>query len=110
MVFGFVNADELDVSALQVYVGPTDDRTLLKTVAKSALIVRMNMLHITAVQLETLTLSLNKETQKKLRRGMVVMRDLPALTQKFDAEICILKGEGTTIHKSYQAYVHILNV
>lgn len=26
------------------------------------------------------------------------------------AEICVLKDEGTTIRRSYQAYVHILNV
>ena len=30
--------------------------------------------------------------------------------EEFEAEICVLKGEGTTIRKSYQAYVHILNV
>ena len=31
-------------------------------------------------------------------------------TREFDAEICVLKGEGTTIRESYQAYVHVLNV
>jgi len=48
--------------------------------------------------------------RKKLRRGMVVLKENPTSTREFDAEICVLKGEGTTIRKSYQAYVHILNV
>jgi len=110
VVSGFVNAGELDVGASQVYVGPTDDGTFLKTVAKSAHIARINTSHITAGQSATLAFSLNKEMRKKLRRGMVVMRDPPASTRQFDAEICVLKGEGTTIRESYQAYVHILNV
>lgn len=48
--------------------------------------------------------------RKKLRRGMVVLRESPTSTKEFEAEICVLKGEGTTIRNSYQAYVHILNV
>ncbi|KAL7538586.1 hypothetical protein ACHAXR_008656, partial [Thalassiosira sp. AJA248-18] len=110
VVSGFVNAGELTVGSTQVYVGPTDDGTFLKTVAKSAHIARINTTHITAGQSATLAFSLNKETRKKLRRGMVVMRDNPTSTKEFDAEICVLKGEGTTIRESYQAYVHILNV
>jgi len=111
VVSGFVNAGELDVGGnSQVYVGPTDDGTFIKTVAKSAHIARINTAHITAGQSATLAFSLNKEMRKKLRRGMVVMRDNPTSTLEFDAEICVLKGEGTTIRESYQAYVHILNV
>ena len=41
---------------------------------------------------------------------MVVLRESPSSTKEFEAEICVLKGEGTTIRRSYQAYVHILNV
>ena len=41
---------------------------------------------------------------------MVVLKESPTSTKEFDAEICVLKGEGTTIRNSYQAYVHILNV
>mmetsp|Transcript_26280 Transcript_26280/g.60467 ORF Transcript_26280/g.60467 Transcript_26280/m.60467 type:complete len:125 (+) Transcript_26280:2263-2637(+) len=41
---------------------------------------------------------------------MVVAKVEPSATREFDAEICVLKGEGTTIRRSYQAYVHILNV
>ena len=48
--------------------------------------------------------------RKKLRRGMVVLKESPTSTKEFEAEICVLKGEGTTIRRSYQAYVHILNV
>merc|ERR1712194_689082 len=65
---------------------------------------------VTAGQSATLAFSLNKELRKKLRRGMVVMKESPPASREFDAEICVLKGEGTTIRKSYQAYVHILNV
>lgn len=110
VVSGFVNAGELTVGSTQVYVGPTDDGTFLKTVAKSAHIARINTTHVTAGQSATLAFSLNKELRKKLRRGMVVMLDNPTSTREFDAEICVLKGEGTTIRESYQAYVHILNV
>lgn len=110
VVSGFVNAGELVVGTTQVYVGPTDDGSYLKTIAKSAHIARINTSRVTAGQSATLALSLNKEMRKKLRRGMVVMRDAPASTKQFDAEICVLKGEGTTIRESYQAYVHILNV
>jgi elongation factor 1-alpha len=110
VVSGFVNAGELTVGNTQVYIGPTDDGTFLKTVAKSAHIARINTTHVTAGQSATLAFSLNKEMRKKLRRGMVVVRDNPTSTKVFDAEICVLKGEGTTIRKSYQAYVHVLNV
>lgn len=111
VVSGFVNAGELTVgSSTHVYVGPTDDGSFLKTVAKSAHIARINTGHITAGQSACLAFSLNKELRKKLRRGMVVVKDSPTSTREFDAEICVLKGEGTTIRRSYQAYVHILNV
>ncbi|KAL7436741.1 hypothetical protein ACHAXM_008694 [Skeletonema potamos] len=108
---GFVNAGELNVgSHCNVYVGPTDDGTFMKTVAKSAHIARINTCHITAGQSACIAFSLSKELRKKLRRGMVVLQENPTATKEFDAEICVLKGEGTTIRRSYQAYVHILNV
>lgn len=115
VVSGFVNAGELTVgSNCHVYVGPTDDGSFLKTVAKSAHIARINTSHITSGQSACLALALSKEMRKKLRRGMVVLKDgdhdNPTSTRQFDAEICVLKGEGTTIRRSYQAYVHILNV
>jgi elongation factor 1-alpha len=111
VVSGFVNAGELTVGAnSHVYVGPTDDGTFLKTVAKSAHIARINTHSVTAGQSACLAFALSKELRKKLRRGMVVLRDSPTSTKEFDAEICVLKGEGTTIRRSYQAYVHILNV
>jgi len=111
VVSGFVNAGELAVgSHSYVYVGPTDDGTFLKTVAKSAHIARINTTHVTSGQSACLAFSLNKEQRKKLRRGMVVVTESPTSTKEFDAEICVLKGEGTTIRESYQAYVHILNV
>ena len=111
VVSGFVNAGELTVgSNAHVYVGPTDDGTFLKTVAKSAHIARINTSHVTSGQSACLAFALNKESRKKLRRGMVVLRESPTSTREFDAEICVIKGEGTTIRRSYQAYVHILNV
>ena len=108
---GFVNAGQLTVgSNAHVFVGPTNDGTFMKTVAKSAHIARINTIHITSGQSACLAFALNKEQRKKLRRGMVVMKENPTSTREFDAEICVLKGEGTTIRRSYQAYVHILNV
>jgi len=111
VVSGFVNAGELTVgSSCHIYVGPTDDGSFMRTVAKSAHIARISTTHITSGQSACLALALNKETRKKLRRGMVVLMENPTSTRQFDAEICVLKGEGTTIRRSYQAYVHILNV
>jgi elongation factor 1-alpha len=111
VVSGFVNAGHLTVgSNADVFVGPTDDGTFMKTVAKSAHIARINTTHVTSGQSACLALALNKEMRKKLRRGMVVLRESPSSTREFEAEICVLKGEGTTIRRSYQAYVHILNV
>lgn len=111
VVSGFVNAGELAVgNNCHVQVGPTDDGSFIKTVAKSAHIARINTTHITAGQSACLALAVKKEDRSKLRRGMVVLLENPTATREFDAEICILKGEGTTIRKSYQAYVHILNV
>lgn len=111
VVSGFVNAGCLTVgSNANIYVGPTDDGTFLKTVAKSAHIARINTAHVTSGQSACLALALNKDLRKKLRRGMVVLQESPMSTREFEAEICVLKGEGTTIRKSYQAYVHILNV
>mmetsp|Transcript_25550 Transcript_25550/g.36649 ORF Transcript_25550/g.36649 Transcript_25550/m.36649 type:complete len:704 (-) Transcript_25550:51-2162(-) len=111
VVSGFVNAGELTVGGkAEVFVGPTDDGTFIKTIAKSAHIARINTTHVTAGQSACLALSLNKDLRKKLRRGMVVLRENATSTKFFDAEICVLKGEGTTIRRSYQAFVHILNV
>ena len=110
VVSGFVNAGELHVGTAQVYVGPTDDGTFIRTTAKSAQISRINTSHVTSGQSATIALSLGKEMRKKLRRGMVVVVNNPTSTREFDAEICVLKGEGTTIRESYQAHVHTLNV
>jgi len=87
-----------------------DDGKFIKTVAKSAHIARINTAHVTSGQSACLAFALNKDNRKLLRRGMVVLMEDPIATREFDAEICVLKGEGTTIRKSYQAYVHILNV
>lgn len=111
VVSGFVNAGELTVgSNCHVYIGPMNDGTYIKTVAKTAQISRINTTHITAGQSACLALALKKEDRAKLRRGLVVLKENPTATREFDAEICVLKGEGTTIRKSYQAFVHILNV
>jgi len=112
---GFVNAGDFTITANsnnnQVFVGPLDDGKFMKTFVKSAHIARIPTSHVTAGQNACLALSLNKEARKHLRRGMVILKDVtPSATREFDAEICVLKGEGTTIRRSYQAYVHILNV
>jgi elongation factor 1-alpha len=108
---GFVNAGSLTVGAnANVFVGPLEDGTFVKTVAKSAQIARINTSHVTSGQSACLALAIAKDMRKKLRRGMVVLEESPTSTREFEAEICVLKGEGTTIRRSYQAYVHILNV
>mmetsp|Transcript_24177 Transcript_24177/g.36764 ORF Transcript_24177/g.36764 Transcript_24177/m.36764 type:complete len:491 (+) Transcript_24177:119-1591(+) len=111
VVSGFVNAGALTVGS-PVFVGPTDDGTFLKTVAKSAHIARMNTSQVTSGQSACLASGLNKQELRKnqLRRGMVVLEESPTSTKEFEAEICVLHGDGTTIRPSYQAYVHILHV
>ena len=111
VVSGFVNAGTLTVgSSCQVYIGPIEDGTFMKTVAKSAHIARISTSFVTSGQSACLALALSKDMRKELRRGMVVLTRSPVSTKEFEAEICVLKGEGTTIRRSYQAYVHILNV
>ena len=133
---GFVNAGSLTLSNISqqyphVFVGPLEDGTFMKTTVKSAHVSRLNTLYITAGQSACLAFTLNKDMKKRLRRGMVVLSSAPQsqsssknsslpstniatnepkATKNFTAEICVLKGEGTTIRKSYQAFVHILNV
>jgi hypothetical protein len=86
-----------------------DDGSFMKTVAKSAHIARIHTANVTAGQSACLAFSLNKEMCKKLCRGMVVLRESPTSTKEFDADICMLKGEGTMIRRSDQAYyIHIL--
>jgi elongation factor 1-alpha len=110
---GFVNAGKLTVgSHCVVYIGPTDHGTFIKTVAKATHIARTNTGHVSAGQAACLAFSLNKEMRKKLRRGMVALtsRESETSTKELDADICVLKGEGTTIRRSFQGYVHVLNV
>ena len=120
VVSGFVNAGKLSISgntttnsnnnSNKLYIGPIDDGSFIATVAKSAHMARINTTHITSGQSACLALSIKKEDKKFLRKGMVVLADNPTCTKTFDADICVLKGEGTTIRHSYQAYVHILHV
>lgn len=128
VVSGFVNAGSLTLSNVsqnypQVYVGPLEDGTFMKTTVKSSHVARINTMHITAGQTACLAFTLSKEMRKRLRRGMVVLQTggssnassshtlvEPKATKEFTAEICVLKGEGTTIRKTYQAFVHVLNV
>ena len=111
VVAGFVNAGELSVGAKSVvYVGPMDDGSFVKATATSAHIARINTTHITAGQSACLALSLDADVQSRLRPGMVVLQEGPTSTMQFNAEICVLQGENTTIRESHQAFVHILNV
>uniref|UniRef100_A0A7S1BH96 Elongation factor Tu, chloroplastic n=2 Tax=Corethron hystrix TaxID=216773 RepID=A0A7S1BH96_9STRA len=109
VVSGFVNAGTLNVGS-HVHIGPLDDGTFLRALAKSAHIARTHADTVVAGQSACLALNLKAESRRRLRRGMVVAKVEPSATREFDAEICVLKGEGTTIRRSYQAYVHILNV
>lgn len=111
VVSGFVNAGRLSVgSSAKVFVGPTGDGTFLESIAKSAHIARITTTEVVAGQSACLALALSKDARKKLRRGMVVLTEKPTATKAFEAEICVLKGTGTTIRRSYQAYVHVLSV
>mmetsp|Transcript_33247 Transcript_33247/g.49545 ORF Transcript_33247/g.49545 Transcript_33247/m.49545 type:complete len:480 (-) Transcript_33247:603-2042(-) len=110
VVSGFVNAGKLDIGDI-VYIGPLDDGSFVKTTAKSAHVARINVSHITAGQDATIALSLNKEQRQILRNGMVVVaKDEATSTVTFEAEICIMRGEGATIRENYCTMVHILNI
>ena len=57
-----------------------------------------------------LALGLSKSDRKRLRRGQVVLASPASCVREFDAEICVLRGDHTTIRKNYQSYAHILMV
>ncbi|GMH85514.1 hypothetical protein TrVE_jg5328 [Triparma verrucosa] len=106
---GFVNAGKLSVGAT-IYVGPMDDGSYLKTMVKSAHIARTATGVVKAGQSACLALALNKADKKKIRRGQVILAEPCVGITEFDAEICVLRGDQTTIRRNYQSYAHILMV
>lgn len=110
VVSGFVNAGRIAVGNT-VFVGPLDDGTFMQTMIKSAHIARTATSSLKAGQSASVAMSLGKNERKHLRKGMVILKENPKRSAvSFMAEICVMKGEHTTIRQKYQAYVHILNV
>uniref|UniRef100_A0A7S4HIF4 Elongation factor Tu, chloroplastic n=1 Tax=Odontella aurita TaxID=265563 RepID=A0A7S4HIF4_9STRA len=109
VVSGFVNAGRLALGEA-VFAGPLDDGSFLKTTVKSAHLARTLVGEVVAGDDACLALSLGKEQRKKLRPGMVVLRDVVEPVRKFEAEIYVVKGEGTTIRENYTTLVHVLHV
>ncbi|GMH65007.1 hypothetical protein TL16_g04094 [Triparma laevis f. inornata] len=126
---GFVNAGKLNVGGT-IYVGPMDDGSYLKTMVKSAHIARTATGVVKAGQSACLALALSKSDKKKvrskvvenalsmplnsntsqIRRGQVILAEPCEGITEFDAEICVLRGDQTTIRRNYQSYAHILMV
>jgi len=106
---GFVNSGKLQVAS-QVFVGPMDDGSFIKTIVKSMHIARTATATVMAGQSACLALGLSKIDRKKLRRGQVILASDAHGVREFDAEICVLRGDHTTIRRNYQSYAHILMV
>lgn len=107
---GFVNAGRISVGDM-VFVGPLDDGTYIQTMVKSAHIARTPSSTLKAGQSASMCMSLNKNERKFLRKGIVVVKENPKRScLSFLAEICVMKGDHTTIRRNYQAHVHILNI
>ncbi|GMI44608.1 hypothetical protein TrCOL_g343 [Triparma columacea] len=107
---GFVNAGRVEVGDT-VFVGPLDDGTFVQTMVKSAHIARTPSNSLKAGQSASMCMSLNKNERKFLRKGMVILKENPKRScVSFVSEICVMKGDHTTIRRNYQAFVHILNV
>jgi elongation factor 1-alpha len=133
VVAGFVNAGSISVGQY-AHIGPMDDGSYIKTLIKSLQLYRNAVTTIKAGMNASIALKLTAEERKRLRRGHVLLENpfpsavslagkglmgsiphslpdhLPPFCREFDAEICVLKGDHTTIRKNYQAFLHILMV
>lgn len=135
VVAGFVNAGSIQVGQT-VHVGPMDDGSYIKTLIKSLQLFRNAVSTIKSGMNASIALKLSIDDRRRLRRGHVLLEstfyvgsavgtvalnpkeaalsdsavNLPPYCREFDAEICVLKGDHTTIRKNYQAFLHILMV
>lgn len=111
VVIGFVNAGQWKKGE-NVHVGPLSDGSYIKSVVKSVQIERSEVTHVWAGQTAAFALSLTKANRKRLRKGMVLLKEPVPATRSITADICFLRGrEGTTVIKGrYETMVHILHV
>lgn len=110
VISGFVNAGEWHKGDT-VFVGPLKDGNFIKTTVKSVQTNGINVNHVWAGHTAGFALNLSKNNRKKIRKGMVMLKEVVPASKSFTADICLLKGEGTTIVKGkYQTVVHILHI
>jgi len=112
VVSGFVNAGRVRVGQ-QLFVGPLNDGSYMKTMVKSIHLARTNVRSAVAGNNACLALALSKNQRKLLRKGMVVLEEPLAPSMTFETEMVVVKGsgvDGTTIKEGYQTMVHILHV
>lgn len=110
VVIGFVNAGQWKKGE-SVHVGPLSDGAYMKSVVKTVQIERTEVDHVWAGQTAAFALSLTKVNRKRLRKGMVLLKEPVPAVRSFTADVCLLRGEGTTIIKGrYETVVHILHV
>ncbi len=112
IVSGFVNAGSVRLGE-NVFVGPLDDGSYMKTTIKGLQISRTNVNSIIAGNSAGLSSTLTKNQKKLLRTGMVVLSQPKPATRLFEAEMVIIKGhgvDGTTIKVGYETMAHILHL
>jgi GTPase len=110
VVSGFVNAGQWKKGEV-VHVGPMSDGTYVETVVKSVHVERNEVDHVWAGYSACFALGLGKQSRMRLRKGMVLLKEPAGASRSFSANVCILKGEGTTITKGrYETVVHVLHV
>jgi GTPase len=87
------------------------DGTYVESVVKSVHVERTEVGHVWAGHSACFALSLSKESRKRLRKGMVLLKEPVVASQSFTADVWFLKGSGTTITKGrYETVVHVLHV
>lgn len=95
----------------EIFIGPKSDGSYIKTSVKSVQISGIDTSHVWAGHAAGFALALNKADRKAIRKGMVMLKAPAKPTRFFSADICLLKGEGTTIIKGkYQTVIHVLHV
>lgn len=109
VLHGFVNQGSLSTKA-SLWFGPMADHSFIRVTVRS---IHFNSLPVTIVRagaFATLSVKLDKNQIKQVRRGQVLMESCPNATSRFQAKINILYSQASTLRVGYTPYLHILMV
>jgi elongation factor 1-alpha len=110
VVSGIVNAGEW-TKGEGVHVGPQSDGTYIQTTVRSVHVAQTEVDHVWAGHSACFALATKKMDRKKIRKGMVLLKEPVKAVKFFTADVCLLKGQGSTIIKGkFETMIHILHV